>query len=87
MIKIDTSQIKNWEKIKKLHLEWYKEYIYPKIEITFEILKNEENNLIKSYNNVLKNILDKKEYYVIDNFIGNKNNDLIDKFARINLEE
>lgn len=87
MIKIDTSQIKNWEEIKKLHLEWYKEYIYPKIEITFEILKNEENNLIKSYNNVLKNILDKKEYYIIDNFIGNKNNDLIDKFARINLEE
>lgn len=27
MIKIDTSQIKNWEEIKKLHLEWYKEYI------------------------------------------------------------
>lgn len=74
MIRIDVSEIKNWELIKKKHSEWYEKKILPNIKKANTLLlsKKTKDDSIKKYKELLKKIIERGENYVIEEelFLG-----------------
>ena len=74
MIRIDVSEIKNWELIKKKHSEWYEKKILPNIKKAHTLLlsKKTKDDSIKKYKELLKKIIERGENYVIEEelFLG-----------------
>ena len=67
MIKIDVNNIRNWEKIKEKHSEWYEENILPNIEKACNFLESKKNkgSSVEKYLNLLNRIKDKGKAFVI----------------------